>query len=808
LNTITAKASSLLVTAIVLAAGVSAVMWGAPPLQTANKLRDAPTGSGEPVEAPEVSGISEDVLAPGGPRPTGFDSLVASPQVGVRPLLVVLLEFSDRAHDAVLTPTFIRNQIFGPRPSVNDYYLETSYGQFSFSDQGNWAWIPAWDDPGTPADESTLAHWAAQPGPDFLQWGLLSLDKAGFNFAPLDLDSDGTILFGPEVSSLMVYANIFFFAGFMRSLPGGISLDGKMVSGVACGVSGGTPWITMYAHELAHESSWNGPNFLTDYYAIIPEVIGGFGLMGYSGSGADPNARPLGPWHLDPFSKLKLGWYTGTAVTADGFVSIPNAETSPTTFILHEPAHGKNEYFMVENRWKGTSYDNTDALIGPLPAPFDFQGAAADIADEGLLIWHVDETRSYNGSETGGFAKVDLIRRGGSDNNAAFDGSDGGYYDFHDGSSTENAKWNGGANSKTGVWCVSPRAATMAAYLDVAGPGVLVCSAPLAASAIPGSAASVTVPVRNTGDATDTFEIIATAPADVTVTLPSSASIESKGLSNMVVQLTPVRACTTSPGPRIITLTARSTTNNAIAMSITATLTVLPFGEPDASLTILDNDVEPGNTATYTVGLLNGGNVPDTMGLTFTSVDFGLTYRALPTAIPSAWVTLAASGPLVGPCVSTSTGLSLAVPPTWAGMEDATYAFTITATSTVTPDSDVVPGTLIVRATPVSMMYYVKVEIMNLQASIGTLPPSGVRDSLMAKATNALDKLCQALDRYLLGDDPPASNLIGATIHKLEAFLHEVEAQREAFLTTAQSDALTMQVNQIVADLQAILAVM
>src|SRR3972149_6040940 len=65
----------------------------------------------------------------------------ARPQPGVRPLLVVLMEFTDVAHDSVLTPAFIRNQIFGPRPSVNDYYLETSYGPFSFSDQGSWAWI-------------------------------------------------------------------------------------------------------------------------------------------------------------------------------------------------------------------------------------------------------------------------------------------------------------------------------------------------------------------------------------------------------------------------------------------------------------------------------------------------------------------------------------------------------------------------------------------------------------------------------------------------------------------------------------------
>jgi len=761
------------------------------------------------------SGLPPEITAPpsDGPGVTGFDTAVVNPQTGVRPLLVVLMDFTDQVHDPVLTPAFIRNQIFGPRPSLNDYYLETSYGQFSFSDQGNFAWITAWNDPATAGtDESTLAYWSTfvEPftGGAMMRWGLRSLDIAGYNFAPRDTNSDGKIVFDQELAYLLIYANTLgSFDGRMRGLPGGLTLDGKTIEGTGCLVSSGVPWITMYAHELAHQSSSGGPNFLTDYYGIIPEIVGQFTLMGFSGFGSSPNVSPNGPHHLDPFSKLKLGWYTGTTVTADGFVSIQDAERNKAVFILHEPGHGKNEYFMVENRWKGTSYDNTDALIGALPAPFNTQGAAADIPDEGLLIWHVDETRSYNGSATGGFAKVDLIRRGGSDSSAAFDGSDSGYYDFYDSSAPENAKWYGGARSNTGVWCVGPKAATMSAYLDVPGPGVLVCPRAFTASAVPGSAGTINLPVRNTGDATDTFQVTVSAPADVLVTMPSPASIASKVQTTMPVQLTPVRACTTSPGPRVVSITASSMTNPAITTTVSAILTVLSFSEPQVSVTIVDNDVEPGETATYDVGVTNGGNVFDTIDLTFTPVDFGTSFRAFPTAIPSSWYTLSpdVSAPA---CGSNVLSLTIAVPPDWAGMEDATYDFSVTGTGGITPDSDTAPGTLIVRATPVSMMYYVKIEIMALQASVAALPASGVQSGLMAKADSALAKLCQALDRYLLGDNPPAANLIGATINKLEAFLHQVEAQREAFLSTAQADAFEAQVTQIIADLQAILAVM
>jgi hypothetical protein len=97
---------------------------------------------------------------------------------------------------------------------------------------------------------------------------------------------------------------------------------------------------------------------------------------------------------------------------------------------------------------------------------------------------------------------------------------------------------------------------------------------------------------------------------------------------------------------------------------------------------------------------------------------------------------------------------------------------------------------------------------MNLQTAVMALPPSDVRDGPMDKATGALEKLCQALDRYLIGDNPPAANLVGATIHKMEAFLHLVDAQEGKVLTASQAASLRANANQIIADLQAILAVM
>ena len=780
------KFSAWLVTASILMAGAAALM---------------PTSTPGP----------EPTAAPGGPQPTGWDSPVASPQTGVRPLLVVLMEFTDVAHNSVLTPAFLRNQVFGPRPSVNDYYLETSYGQFSFSDQGSWAWITAYDDPGTGgADESTRAYWNTAPDPTynggtFQRWGLKSLDVAGFNFAPLDFSSDGTIDFGQEVAYLLIDANtVGAFGGAMRGMPPGLVLDGKTIAGVSCGVSAGTPWITLYAHELAHQTSWGPGWFLTDYYGIIPEIIGQFSLMGFSGFGSSPNVSPNGPHHLDPLSKIKLGWATPSGVTTDGFYSIDNSEGKGTFYVLWDPAHGKDEYFVVENRWRGTSYDNTDALIGALPAPFAYQGAAAEIPDEGLLVWHVDELRDWNGSTTGGKAKVDLIRRGGTDGTAAFNSADFSYYDWWDGSAPENAKFNDASNSNLGVWCVSPAAATMTAWLDGPGPGILICSPPSPVSAVPGTPVTMSVPFRNTGSSTDTFTVSVSAPSDILVTLPSPLSVGAKATGTANIGLTPIRACTTTPGPRTITITI---SGGSVSSVTTGTLNVLSYGDPIATLAASDNDVYPGETGTYTVSVTNNGNAADTFGLAFTGLDFGTTYRAYPTAIPGSWASFAPAGPTAGPCAMTSSTLSIAVPPDWAGMEDATYDFTVTATSATTPSaSSLTAGQLIVRATPLSMMYYVKYECLNLQSAVGALPPSDVRDGLMDKAIAACAKFDQAMARYVLGDDPPASNLFGTVQNVLGAFLHQIAAQRGKALTDAQADDLQMRAEQIIADIDAILA--
>jgi hypothetical protein len=52
--------------------------------------------------------------------------------------------------------------------------------------------------------------------------------------------------------------------------------------------------------------------------------------------------------------------------------TIPDVETHHRVLVLLDHGRGTDEYFLVENRWPGTSYD------APLP-------------DAGLDVWHIME---------------------------------------------------------------------------------------------------------------------------------------------------------------------------------------------------------------------------------------------------------------------------------------------------------------------------------------------------------------------------------------------------------------------------------
>jgi hypothetical protein len=68
-----------------------------------------------------------------------------------------------------------------------------------------------------------------------------------------------------------------------------------------------------------------------------------------------------------------------TLVTNSGSFSLKDVETQREALILFDPVRGPKEYFILENRWRGSSYDAGSATAG--------HGIPAD----GLAIWHIVE---------------------------------------------------------------------------------------------------------------------------------------------------------------------------------------------------------------------------------------------------------------------------------------------------------------------------------------------------------------------------------------------------------------------------------
>lgn len=95
---------------------------------------------------------------------------------------------------------------------------------------------------------------------------------------------------------------------------------------------------------------------------------------------SDAGHRPV---HVDPYHRLKWGWLNATVVDKSGVYTLRDAATTGEALILTSPIKGhENEFFIVENRWRGNSYDRY---------------RIPDRGD-GLAIWHCIEDPSLQAS--------------------------------------------------------------------------------------------------------------------------------------------------------------------------------------------------------------------------------------------------------------------------------------------------------------------------------------------------------------------------------------------------------------------------
>ncbi len=285
---------------------------------------------------------------------------------------------------------------------MKDYYTEVSYGRFTVSagPGGIAGWYQAsqsHDYYGANVETGNVKdQW---PG-DLIYEAVRAADNANFNFAPYDQDSDCQVDVvnaihqgsGEEASGLA--ADIWSHSwdlnsarAWNRSHYGAYTTKSPCKAGGYIMVNryviqpeifaGGMTTMGVFAHEYGHAL---GLPDLYDY-DFSSQGVGNWSLMAYgtwNGVMRDGDR----PAHLDAWSKYKLGWITPTPISSGSprspIIQPAYAYASSYQLLDGGPTVG-GEYFLIENRQKG--------------------GFDAGLPGSGLLIWHIDESRSTNDQE-------------------------------------------------------------------------------------------------------------------------------------------------------------------------------------------------------------------------------------------------------------------------------------------------------------------------------------------------------------------------------------------------------------------------
>lgn len=283
--------------------------------------------------------------------------------------------------DSMLYSTGVYNGRQYRQGSLNDFFLENSYGNYDVRGgiAGNRWFTSAYN-----YSSYYDGNYMLSTGYSLADDGVRQVD-ATVDFSQFDLNGDGHI-----DALFMVHAGAdgadngnvnccwsHAIPGFGYTTNDGVTIDGvtnvpefAMVTPtrdttMCC--------IAVMCHELGHLV---GLPDLYDY-SRYSWGVGYWGLMGYGAWGAGGNT-PWSPSHMEAWSKVEAGFITPEVVTHNLYdVRIPDVETNPACFKVWRAGRNTDTCFYLENR-RQKGFDT------PLPGP-------------GLLIWHIDPAQgSYD----------------------------------------------------------------------------------------------------------------------------------------------------------------------------------------------------------------------------------------------------------------------------------------------------------------------------------------------------------------------------------------------------------------------------
>ncbi len=284
------------------------------------------------------------------------------------------IRHSPARFDSMLYSTGVYNQGLYRAGSLNDYFLENSYGTYEvrggiaggrwFLSQYNYA-------------RYRDGNYMLSTGSQLARENIQQVDPY-VDFRQFDLNGDGYI-----DAMFMVHAgadgadNGDRNCCWSHAIP---SFNYRTADGVTIrGVTNVPEFamvtesrdttlccIAVMCHELGHLVG------LPDLYDQSRNTwgVGYWGLMGYGAWGAGGNT-PWSPAHMEAWSKVTAGFVTPIVITQNTYgLRIPPVQTNPTIYKVWRNGRNHDTCFYLENRQK-IGFDS------PLP------GA-------GLAIWHID----------------------------------------------------------------------------------------------------------------------------------------------------------------------------------------------------------------------------------------------------------------------------------------------------------------------------------------------------------------------------------------------------------------------------------
>ncbi len=326
-------------------------------------------------------------------------------------LLVILAEFADKTHR--LEADRFAELLFGAAPSLRDYYDEASLGALALSgDLYGWVTLPS----SQLSYSNNVGGVGAYPNnaQKMTEDAVQAAISGGLDLADYDADADGAIdallvihsgqglewsanaTVTPEPDLEAIHSHVW--SPVVKSFGEGLPEVRRyftcpemqlVLSTVALGADS-IATIGVYCHEFGHMMG------LPDFYDTdtLENRVGRWVIMDYGGWNNRPTANGIpgdSPAQPSAWSKMFLGWATPSVLSAavgeriEQEISLSSASTGGAPLqLLANPAGvdwslaqpGTGEYFLAEVRTR--------------------EGYDAGLPADGLVIYHIDESREDN----------------------------------------------------------------------------------------------------------------------------------------------------------------------------------------------------------------------------------------------------------------------------------------------------------------------------------------------------------------------------------------------------------------------------